>query len=405
MLQIRVIVEGRQKFLDLYKDEPILLNVAAAEIQDITKKNSGYSKQFILPGTKFNNEVFNFYYDLNALPTTFNPNNKFEATLLWQGYEILTGYIRLNSVSMDKGDNMYNVTFYNQIGDLAANIGDKFLFDLNLDHLSHPYSEQVILESNEDFNLFPLTGTTDYSYQNGKTWWGLYNIGFQYLSGNTVDPLISPLIQFSEVSGNTYTPEFGNFDSPQSPVRDFYYKPSIQVRELYESILNQAGYQMQSEFLDTAYAKRYYLPLKFADESVYPKNATVSCFSYTNTDILFGYFDPEYYTDPTTGLTCNSLAYPLDSNSFTVDAEFAGTYTYRFTVTTMPVYPCEFDPVTNTTITPALNVLFTDGIVAPINLYSATYCNFAEQTSTFDKTINYTETIIVDNNTSYSTHK
>ena len=80
MLQIRVIVEGKQKFLDLYKDEPILLNVAAAEIQDITKKNSGYSKQFILPGTKFNNEVFNFYYDLNAIPTSFNPNNKFDAT-------------------------------------------------------------------------------------------------------------------------------------------------------------------------------------------------------------------------------------------------------------------------------------------------------------------------------------
>lgn len=393
MLQIRVIVEGRHKFLDLYKDEPILLNIAAAEIQDITKKNSGYSKQFTLPGTKFNNEVFNFYYDLNALPTTFNPNNKFDATLLWEGYEILTGYIRLNSVSMDKGEIMYNVTFYNQIGNLAANIGDKFLFDLDLTHLSHPYSPEVILQSNLDYNLFPLTGTTNYSYQDGRTWWGLYNIGFQYLSGNTVDPLISPLIQFTEVSGSTYTPSVGNFDFSGSPVRDFYYKPSIQVKELYETILNQAGYQMESSFFDTAYAQRYYLPLKFADESVYPKNAQVSCFSYTNVDIPFLYFDPPVYTDPTTGLTCNSLAYPLDSNSFTVNDEFAGTYTYRFTVTTMPVYPCQYDPVTEETITPALNVQFTDGIIpTPITLYSGTYCNFAEQTVTFDKTFSFTGT-------------
>lgn len=391
MLQIRVIVEGKQKFLDLYKDEPILLNVAAAEIQDITKKNSGYSKQFTLPGTKFNNEVFNFYYDLNALPTSFNPNNKFNATLLWEGYEILTGYIRLNSVSMDKGENMYNVTFYNQIGDLAANIGDKFLFDLDLSHLSHPYSEQVILESNIDPNLFSLTGTTNYSYQDGRTWWELYNIGFDYISGNTVNPLISPLVQFTPLSGQTYVPEYGNFDSQQSPVRDFYYKPSIQVRELYKTILDQAGYKMESNFFETAYAKKYYLPLKFADESVYPKNAVISCFSYVNENILFDLFPYEYYTDPTTDLICNTLAYPTDANSFTVNNEFAGVYTYRFGLVVQPTSDCYYDSDLEMNITPEINVLFRDGIAPPVTLYSATFCsNSAQQDISFDKSFSFT---------------
>jgi hypothetical protein len=154
---------------------------------------------------------------------------------------------------------------------------------------------------------------------------------------------------------------------------------------------------MESNFLDTAYAKRYYLPLKFADESVYPKNATISCFSYTNENIEFLYVDPPVYTDPTFNTICNSLVYPTDSNSFTVNEEFAGTYTYRFTVIVTPLYQCEYDPVIGDTITPALNVQFTDGIIpTPKTIYSATYCNFAsQQTATFDTSFSFTGTSTV----------
>ena len=64
-------------------------------------------------------------------------------------------------MTIDKDEIIYNITFYNQVGDLAANIGDKFLIDLDLDVLSHPYSSDVVLESNIDYNLFPITGATD----------------------------------------------------------------------------------------------------------------------------------------------------------------------------------------------------------------------------------------------------
>jgi uncharacterized membrane protein YphA (DoxX/SURF4 family) len=48
------------------------------------------------------------------------------------------------------------------------------------------------------------------------------------------------------------------FDFQGTPVRDFYFKPSIQIRELYTQIVNQAGYNIQSDFFDTAYFRRYY---------------------------------------------------------------------------------------------------------------------------------------------------
>jgi hypothetical protein len=225
-LQIRAFVQGEPKFLDLYKDEPVLLSLSFAEVQDITKKNSAFSKGFSVPGSQRNNEVFNFFYDLNSVPVTFDPNNKFDAQLLWDGYEILQGHIRLNGVSISNDEIIYQVTFYNQVGDLAANIGDKYLRNLNLSGISHPYQDSVILESIVDPTLWNLTGSTNYSYQNGKTFWGLYNIGYDYLSGTTLNSDVSPLIQFSPLisgtTGNQFVPQFGNFDFSGTPVRDYY---------------------------------------------------------------------------------------------------------------------------------------------------------------------------------------
>ena len=106
MLRILTTVDNENIFLDLYKNEPVLLSLSFAELQDITKKNSNFSKAFSLPGSKKNNQVFNFFYDLNSIPTDFNPNNKFNATLMWDGYEIMVGYIRLNGVTIADNENI-----------------------------------------------------------------------------------------------------------------------------------------------------------------------------------------------------------------------------------------------------------------------------------------------------------
>jgi len=316
MLQIRTTVNNNYVYLDLYKNEPVFLSLSFAELQDITRKNSNFSKQFSLPGSKNNNLIFNFFYDLNAIPTTFNPNNKFESELLWDGYEIMRGYIRLNSVAIANGEIIYSVTFYNQVGDLMANIGDKFLYDLNLTDISHPYSEEVILQSNLDPNLFPITGTTNWSYQNGKTMWGLYNIGYNYLSGNTVLSQSTPLTQFTPVfSGSAYVPIEGNFDYSGTPVRDYYYKPAIQVRELYSQIVKEAGYTVQSDFFDTAYFKNYYLPLKFADETIYPKNAILPCYTVTAATIQYGvYPTPAAVVNQSQGVQCNNFGWSANTS-------------------------------------------------------------------------------------------
>ena len=389
MLRIRTQINSQNIFLDLYKNEPVLLSLSFAELQDVTKKNSNFSKAFSLPGSKINNQIFNFFYDLKSIPTTFDPHSKFNATLLWDGYEIMVGYIRLNGVTISNGEIIYQVTFYNQVGDLMANIGDKFLYDLNLSCLSHPYSEDVVLQSQVDPNLFPLTGSTDYSYQNGKTMWGLYNIGYQYSGTNTttVQSEITPLVQFSPTfSGTVYNPVRGNFDFSGTPVRDYYFKPSIQIKELYQQIVNQAGYKLQSDFFDTAYFKRFYLPLKFVDETIYSRNAIPACYTFTNDFIDVTGGGGTASVDPTQGVECNSLGWNATFNTLTIPSGNTGIYTFNFNFILQEDTLCDPDTYgDNNNIT---FYLFDGTSIIP--LYSTVYCDSTPQQVSFVQRINIT---------------
>lgn len=389
MLRIRTTVNNENIFLDLYKNEPVLLSLSFAELQDITKKNSNFSKAFSLPGSKKNNEVFNFFYDLNAIPTTFDPNNKFNSTLMWDGYEIMVGYIRLNGVTIADGEIIYQVTFYNQVGDLMANIGDKFLFDLDLNYLSHPYDPSVILECNIDPNLFPITGTTNYSYQNGKTMWALYNIGYEYISANTIDSQITPLVQFTPInnSGGTisYNPSVGNFDFSGTPVHDFYFKPAIQAKELYEAIVREAGYIVESNFFETAYFQKFYMPLKFVDETIYSRNAIPACYIYSNSGLTLGYSPT--FTNPTENVQCNPLGFTATTTSLLIPSQYQGDYTIRFTFEAQPLLGnCD----QGFPFLPYAQLSFTDGISAPVVLYTNYFCDGQLTTVSFDQNFNLT---------------
>lgn len=402
-LQILTKVNGNDEYLELFGTETLNLDVSFAEIQDITKKNSSYSKEFNLPGSNQNNYIFNYFFDFNQVPLDWVPTRKFEAWLLYNGYVILSGYIRLNSVLIDKEVKTYSVTFYNGVGDVAANIGDKFMRELDLSHLSHPVSEDVWLQSQVDYNLFPLTGTTNYSYQNGKTFWGLYNIGYNYtqstsgltsyfngssstsvtISSGSKTITTSPALPFivgdtirmthnsqnwiqgvvTSVNGTTIvfnpntglgtgtysswsieyiipeglqindyntTPqiEFQNDNVPNffsfsgTPIRSYYFKPAIQIKELYTQIFEQAGYKIESDFFNTSYFERYYLPLKFNAEGVYPDGYITPCYSWSFSS-----------NTPSSGVTCNNVPFVATDNYITIPAGYTGVYTIDCFVT------------------------------------------------------------------------
>jgi len=275
-LQIRTYVDGQQKYLDLYENENVSIEVSFAEIQDITKKNSAFTKEFKIPGTNNNSDIFNYFFEINSVPLDWNPKRKFEASLIYNGYELFTGNIRLNMVTIVIKEKVYSVTFYAEVGDLSSNIGDKALCNIDTSSLNHSlydiFTAKTILQ---DPSLHPTSlipsGSTYWSQfvnpvSDGDVQYILGQRGYDY-TGSTYGTILdintaqTPILDFSGVTGY--------FDNFRTPVIPPYLIASIRTRKLYELIVNQADYTIESSFFDSDYFARYYIPLSFNTESTY----------------------------------------------------------------------------------------------------------------------------------------
>ena len=61
------------EILDTYSSIPIKINKSFAELQDISKRNSDYSIELQLPGSKKNNRFFESFFNVDVISLYFNP--------------------------------------------------------------------------------------------------------------------------------------------------------------------------------------------------------------------------------------------------------------------------------------------------------------------------------------------
>lgn len=275
MLQLRTIIDNQIRYVDLFEDEDIFLDYSFAEIQDITSKNSPFSKSFSVPGSKNNNDIFQHYYNINAAMTDYDIRTVFEASLEIKGYEILKGYIRLEGVSIDVTNVTYSVVFYSEVGLLTSQIGDKLLREVNYTSLDHDYNLNNIISSMYDTDFMALTGVTQ-PYEDGRVLYMLGHYGYDYDDDNNIITGSTPILDFR----NSTVP--GYFDYIGTPLRFYYLKPAVQIKWLYEQIFSDAGYTINSDFFDTAYFERFYLPLTFNSDSLYLNQSLKPEFEFIN---------------------------------------------------------------------------------------------------------------------------
>jgi len=332
-LQLITTIDGVKRIIDLYGDEDITLEMSFAEIQDITKKNSTYTQSFNVPGSKNNNDIFNHFYDPASTPTTYDVRRTFSAYFTYNGNIILDGYIRLNSSTNNRTEKNYNLTFYTEVGDLSSNIGDKFLYDLNLADLVIPYNSDEVRKSQFNWDTMDVFAGTD-PVKDERVYFPLLFSGYDYVSGDTIDFNASPLLSFNP--SNT-----GSFVNREYPLPFNYYRPAISVRELYTQIVNQAGYRIDSSFLDTSYFKRFFLPLTFSSDGL-PLNQSYEPELETEQFSTGGipYKTPVRFTDTQSGATASYLRasfrnvikdnFSATTNPQVLFLEQPGTYTIRF---------------------------------------------------------------------------
>jgi len=162
--------------LDMDQAFTIALQYSVADIRDISKRNAAYSKTISLPGTKNNNFWFGNLFDINSDFTMFNPNKKTDAKLLVNGEIVIDGFLQLRKINKDisvdaEGNGIiYECVLYNNFIDLMTELGEKTLFQLDLEEYNHVYSLQTVTQSWEhtweDGYVYPMYGThlKDYQY-------------------------------------------------------------------------------------------------------------------------------------------------------------------------------------------------------------------------------------------------
>jgi len=269
------------EYLDLYDDIPIKINKSFAELQDIASRNSDYSVNLLLPGSKKNNRFFESFYDVDIDTFYFNPNNRVECKILIDSKPLFTGYLRLNKVNILNSKVEYDVTLYSEVGNLFGKIGNNQLKDLNFDDeeytFNHTFSLSAIDSRLSESNFFsnnekPFT----YFYpvlHNGYNYESVSGATLPDFTGATVSRRTRlytptfPISGWTALSGATAAgvQEY-RINSPTEALYNNQLKPALNVYSLIQLIFKTYGYTISGDFMNTPWMKSLYMYGYFSSE-------------------------------------------------------------------------------------------------------------------------------------------
>jgi hypothetical protein len=195
---------------------PITFNIA--DVRQINNRNSAYSKTIQVPGTKNNNDVFKYIFDIQGVDN-YDTRVKVKCSLVIDTIPVLEGYIQLDSiVYTDNRHWLYNIIIFGENANFAKEIDQNArLEDLDFSEFNH------------DFTINAVT----------QSWSGDWTNGYYY-------PLIDYNAKYeldvicSGFSCLTQDALFVNF-----------FKPAIYVKQYWDKIFKTYGYTYESQFLNS----------------------------------------------------------------------------------------------------------------------------------------------------------
>jgi hypothetical protein len=230
----RLVANGVQ--LDLFQDEEIKVSNNVTGLFDIATLPSDFTRQITIPGTKKNNQFFEFVYDISVEnPYTFATNQKVPAHIDFDGIYISQGYLQLNKVNViaNKFIDSYEVSLFGTLSSFSRDINRLFLTDITtLTQYNHT-SSYANISASWNNNLF--NGDIVYPWADYGNDWN-YRQGFSYYNINqNVNP------------------------SAGITVQDF--KPAIKIKKVWDAIFEQLGYTYSGNFWNTGYLDGAYMLL------------------------------------------------------------------------------------------------------------------------------------------------
>lgn len=204
---------GSSGTVDLFADVAYPLNYSIADIRNVDKRNSNFSKTIRIPGSKNNNIRFAHIFEID-IDCNFNPNIKTPCRLYIDELLVMSGFLQLLKVVRTFENKLeYEVAIRGNVGNIFTDWADRELTDLNLGAYNHTYNK-----TNQK-----------------ASWTATLGQGYVY-----------PMIDYGFTNGLTYD------------VENFY--PAIYLKQYIDSAFALVGYTYESAFFDTDFFKRLIIP-------------------------------------------------------------------------------------------------------------------------------------------------
>ena len=243
---------NKQYLLDIENAGTISLNYEVGAPGNLVGRNSPYSQTFNLPFSPPNNKFFRQFYNINVqtdvslgvgATSKFDADTKTNCDIHIDGIPVISGTLQLINCSLEQ--EVYQIAVIGNEGSLFRAIEEKKLIDAFrvLDAIDTSYNVNV-----NDANIINS--------------WTLTNDVTQGGVGNGI--VIFPIIDYGNVGDyNFIWLENNNFINEGLASSNFLQpqdlKPAIQLKALFEKIINVAGYTLTSNaFLTSdAFTKAY----------------------------------------------------------------------------------------------------------------------------------------------------
>jgi hypothetical protein len=238
-MSARLFVEGVE--VDTLGDIDVEFTYSVADVTDIERRNTSYSKTITLPSTSKNQGLFGNIFDISVsneyyntdvnIGANFNPAKQAKAQIFLDNVKIFDGVIRMMKINNLSGNIMYEVNVFGRLRDILHSLGDKTLADLTFADYDHTYNRTSI--ENSWARTEWVEGGTNYVY---------------------------PLVDYGIST-----------DSITYPIKNF--KPAVFVSEILSRIFSEAGFQITAPIFSSFYFRK--LILVTAEKTITRESTTL----------------------------------------------------------------------------------------------------------------------------------
>ena len=242
-MSARLFVEGIEA--DTLGDIDVDFTYSVADVTDIERRNTSYSKTITMPSTSKNQNLFGNIFDISVsndiypedvnIGQNFNPAKQAQAQIFLDNVKIFDGVLRMIKINNLAGDITYEVNMFGRLRDILHELGDKTLADLDFTDYNHTWNRTSI--ENSWNRIEWVDGADNYVYP-------LVDYGYSFLDG---------------------------IDNPVFPIINF--KPAVFITEILKRIFAEANFQVTAPIFESFYFRK--LLLVTAEKTITKESTTL----------------------------------------------------------------------------------------------------------------------------------